>query len=105
MFSELFRNLTKSLYITLAGVFSKNLNIIKVHNNENAKFFYKNFIIIALKSRKSFRNMETHNLIFEIVVSYLEDCFQFITFLNPYLKICICEIKLSETLSTTWMIE
>ena len=40
VFPEFSKNLPDSFYLTLAGVFSVNQNVIKVHNDKNINFFY-----------------------------------------------------------------
>ena len=40
VFPEFSEDPPDSFYVTLAGVFSVNQDVIEVHNNENIKFFY-----------------------------------------------------------------
>ena len=39
MFPEFFENPLDSFHVTVAGVFGINQEVIKVHDNENLKFF------------------------------------------------------------------
>ena len=40
IFLEFSKDLPEGFYVTLAGVFVINQDVIKVYNNENIKFFY-----------------------------------------------------------------
>ena len=40
VFPEFSKDLSDSFYVTLAGVFSINQDVIKVYNDENIKFFH-----------------------------------------------------------------
>ena len=88
----------------LASVFNINQNVIKVHNNENIKFFYQNFIDVVLEAGGGVRKTKKHNLVLEIAVPYLEDCFLLVTLLSFHPIICIYQVQLSKTLSATYAI-
>lgn len=61
--------------------------MILVYNIYNIKFFFYNFVAIALEANKSIEKTKNHELIFKITVLYLKDYYLFITFFNFYLII------------------
>lgn len=79
---EFFENPMVIFYMTLINIFYINQNIIKVYNNKTIKFFYYDFINIALKASKYIENTKKHNLVFEIATLYLNICFLLILFLD-----------------------
>ena len=95
------KNLLDGFYVTLAGVFGINQDIIKVHNDQNIKFFRWDFVNIALEAGGGVEMTKKHDLVLEIAVSRLEDCFPLVAFSNSHLMICVCQVQLSKTLGTT----
>ena len=76
-------------------------NIIKIHNNEDIKFFYKDFIDIALDHCRSDNQFKGYHLIFKVTVSNLESSFLLIFFANSHLLIDTGKVELSKLPSLT----
>ena len=100
MFPEFSKDQPDSFCMILADVFGINQNIIKVYNNKNSKFFYLDFVDIALDASKGIEKIERYNLVFEIAILHLEDCFPLITIPNSYLIICVSQVLLYKILGT-----
>ena len=83
----------------LASIFSVNQDIIKVLNNKNVKFFFENFVDIALKAGGGIGKTEKHKLVLEIAIPRLKTCFLLVTFLNSYVIICLYQVQLSKYLT------
>ena len=77
-------------YVIMANVFSINQNVIEIYNIKNIKFFYQNFVDVALKANVDIWKTKIHDLVFEIAVPYLENCFLLVTFPNSHLIIYVC---------------
>ena len=61
-----------------------------VHNNENDKFFYYNFVKVVLEASKSIRKTKKLEQVFKIAILYLKTCFSLVTLSNSHSMICIC---------------
>ena len=87
--------------MTLSSVFDVNQNVIKVYNNKNIKFFYQDFVDIALEACGSIVKIEKYDLVIKIAVPQLQDCFLLVIFSNSHSMICIWQFKLSKILDVT----
>ena len=76
--------------MTLAGVFGVNQNIIEVHDDENIKFFYQNFVDIALNAGTSVEKTERHNLVLKMAVLHSEIFFSLVILLNSHSMVYVC---------------
>lgn len=76
-----------------------NETIIIVYNNKKVKLLYYNLIIIVLEAIIYIKKAKRYNLVFKIAIPSLEKYFQLIIFLNLYLMIYICQIKLDKIIS------
>ena len=77
-------------HITLGSIFSQNQDVIKIYNDENINFFYRDFVDVTLKASSGIRKTKKYNLVLEIAVSCLESYFPLIFFSNSHSMICIC---------------
>ena len=87
VFLEFSKNLPDRFYITLASIFDVNQDVIKVYNDENIKFFCQDFVNVALKVGGGIRITKKHDLVLEMAVPRLEDCFSLVTLTNSHLMI------------------
>ena len=92
MFLKFFEDLINGFHITLAGIFSINQNVIKVHNDKNVKFFYHNFVDIAIEADGDIRKTKKFDLILKIAVLNSKDYFLLVIFPNSYIMIYVCHI-------------
>lgn len=75
--------------------------MIEVYNDKNVKFFYYDSIDLVLKAGKSVEKTKKYNLILEIAIAYLENCFLVVIFSNSHLIICIYQIYLNKIVDVT----
>ena len=68
----------------LASIFGINHNVISVHNDKNIKFFYQNFVNIALEAGEGIKKNKKYNFVLEIAVLRLKGSFPLITPLNSH---------------------
>ena len=101
MFPEFFEDPPDSFYVTLAGVFGVNQNVIEVHNDKNIKFFHQDFVDVSLEAGGGIRKTEKHDLILKMAILRLECYFPLVTLPNFHLIICVYQVQPSKTLSAT----
>ena len=89
MFSKFSEDLPDSFHVTLASVFAINLDIIEIQDDENIKFFYWDFVNIALEAGRRIGKTKKYDLVLKMAVLYLESFFLFVIFLNSHLMICV----------------
>ena len=92
VFPKLSKDSSDSFYMILAGVLSVNCDIIKVENNKNIKFFYWNFVNIAIKAGRGIGKTKKYDLIFKIAVPRSESCILLVTIPSSHLMICVCQV-------------
>ena len=92
MFPKFSKDPPNAFYVTLAGVFGVNQDIIEVHEDENIKMFYLNFVDIALEADEGVEKTKRHDLVLEIAIPCLKNCFPLVILSNSYLMICVCQI-------------
>ena len=81
--------------MTLTSDFGINEDVIKVNNDETIKFYNQSFVEVALKASRGVKKTKKYNLILEIAVPHLEDCFLLITSPNPHSIIFLNQVQLS----------
>ena len=64
-------------------------------------FFSKDFVDVSLEAGGGVRKTEKHDLILEIAVPHLEDCFLLVILPNSHSMICVCQVQLSKILDAT----
>ena len=101
VFPEFSKDSPDSFHVTLAGVFGINQDVIEVDDNENIKFFHKDFVDVSLEAGRFVRRSERHDLILEIAVPCSEGYFPLVTLPNSHLMICVCQVHLGKTLGAT----
>ena len=80
-------------------VFDIDNNIIQIHNNKNIKFFYEDFINIALKCCWNISQSKRYYLILKMTVSGPKNSFLLIFCTNSHPVIGNNEVELSKSLS------
>ena len=105
VFSEFSKEPLDSFHVTLTSIFGINQDVIEVYNNKNIKFFRQDFVNIALEAGGGVKRTKRHNLVLEIVVPYLKNCFPLVTLLDTHLMICVYSVQLSKTLGATQAIK
>ena len=92
MLPKFVQNLVYTLNIKLFEVFDIDQDIILIYNDKNIQFFNQYLINISLKNSWGMKSIKKYDLIFKMTISDFKCYLLFITFLNPYPIIGICQI-------------
>ncbi len=101
MFPHMFSDSLYDISMWLAEVFSIDLDIIEIYHNQDIKLFSEDLVNITLKPSRCIKKTKRYDLVLEVTVFDMKNCFLFITFSNSYLMIDTSEIQLGKPLSLT----
>lgn len=78
--------------MALFGIFGINQNVVQVYNDKYVELFGQDLIDVALKAGWIIKKSKKHHFILEVTVASLKNCCLFVTFLNLYLVIQVCQV-------------